>query len=107
VQPAARQSSRNTGPGLRALALPCLKLLHDISRADTLLVVRIDRLARSVSHRLEVIKGLTEKGVHFRSLRAPINTSTPQGMFSLQVLGAVAQLERSLISERTPRGGTR
>ncbi|OYR19636.1 resolvase, N terminal domain protein, partial [Brucella grignonensis] len=42
--------------------------------------------------------------MHFRSLRDPIDTTTPQGMFSLQVLGAVAQLERSLISERTKAG---
>ncbi|MFC5387069.1 recombinase family protein [Aquamicrobium segne] len=86
-------------------ARPALsKLLRDIGSGDTLVVVRIDRLARSVSHLLEVIEGLTEKGVHFRSLRDPIDTSTPQGMFSLQVLGAVAQLERSLISERTKAG---
>jgi len=66
--------------------------------------VRLDRLARSVSHLLEVIENLTEKGAHFRSLRDPIDTTTPQGMFSLQVLGAVAQLERALISERTKAG---
>lgn len=42
--------------------------------------------------------------MHFRSLRDPIDTSTPQGMFSLQVLGAVAQLERALIVERTKSG---
>jgi DNA invertase Pin-like site-specific DNA recombinase len=66
--------------------------------------VRLDRLARSVSHLLEVIETLEAKGAHFRSLRDPIDTSTPQGMFSLQVLGAVAQLERALISERTKAG---
>ncbi|GHD23879.1 DNA invertase [Tianweitania populi] len=86
-------------------ARPALsKLLRDVGEGDTLLVVRIDRLARSVSHLLEVIEELTERGVHFRSLRDPIDTTTPQGMFSLQVLGAVAQLERSLISERTKAG---
>src|SRR5690606_34181502 len=69
-----------------------------------LVVVRLDRLARSVSHLLAVIEDLAAKGAHFRSLRDPIDTSTPQGMFSLQVLGAVAQLERSLISERTKAG---
>lgn len=42
--------------------------------------------------------------MHFRSLRDPIDTSTPRGMFSLQVLGAVAQLERALIAERTKSG---
>ncbi len=67
-------------------------------------MVRLDRLARSVSHLLAVIEELEQKGAHFRSLRDPIDTSTPQGMFSLQVLGAVAQLERSLISERTKSG---
>lgn len=86
-------------------ARPALaKLIRDISADDTLIVVRLDRLARSVSHLLEVIEDLTQKGAHFRSLRDPIDTTTPQGMFSLQVLGAVAQLERALISERTKAG---
>lgn len=86
-------------------ARPALaKLIHDLGAGDTLVVVRLDRLARSVSHLLDVIEDLTAKGAHFRSLRDPIDTSTPQGMFSLQVLGAVAQLERALISERTKAG---
>jgi len=80
------------------------RLLREIRKDEVLVVVRLDRLARSVSHLLEVIETLEEKGAHFRSLRDPIDTSTPQGMFSLQVLGAVAQLERSLISERTKAG---
>ncbi len=86
-------------------ARPALaKLIHDLGVGDTLVVVRLDRLARSVSHLLDVIEDLTAKGAHFRSLRDPIDTTTPQGMFSLQVLGAVAQLERALISERTKAG---
>ncbi len=86
-------------------ARPALaRLLRAIGAGDTLVVVRLDRLARSVSHLLAVIEELSEKGAHFRSLRDPIDTSTPQGMFSLQVLGAVAQLERALISERTKAG---
>ncbi len=80
------------------------KLLKDLSTGDVLVVVRLDRLARSVSHLLDVIEDLEKRGVHFRSLRDPIDTSTPQGMFSLQVLGAVAQLERALIAERTKSG---
>jgi DNA invertase Pin-like site-specific DNA recombinase len=80
------------------------RLLRDIRRGETLVVVRLDRLARSVSHLLAVIEQLEAEGAHFRSLRDPIDTSTPQGMFSLQVLGAVAQLERALIAERTKAG---
>ena len=80
------------------------RLLRDIGPGETLVVVRLDRLARSVSHLLAVIEQLEAKGAHFRSLRDPIDTTTPQGMFSLQVLGAVAQLERALIAERTKAG---
>ena len=80
------------------------RLLKDLGAGDVLVVVRLDRLARSVSHLLDVIEDLEKRGAHFRSLRDPIDTSTPQGMFSLQVLGAVAQLERALIAERTKSG---
>jgi DNA invertase Pin-like site-specific DNA recombinase len=80
------------------------RLLRDIAASDTLVVVRLDRLARSVSHLLTVIEQLAAKGAYFRSLHDPIDTTTPQGMFSLQVLGAVAQLERALIAERTKAG---
>src|SRR3984957_17335818 len=79
-------------------------LLREIRAGETLVVVRLDRLARSVSHLLAVIEQLEAQGAHFRSLRDPIDTTTPQGMFSLQVLGAVAQLERALIAERTRAG---
>jgi DNA invertase Pin-like site-specific DNA recombinase len=91
---------------LRRLAIPpgVAKLLREIATGDVLVVVRLDRLARSVSHLLEVIEQLEKRSVHFRSLRDPIDTSTPQGMFSLQVLGAVAQLERALIAARTNAG---
>lgn len=71
---------------------------------DVLLVVRLDRLARSVRHLLEVIEQLNEKGAGFRSLADPIDTTTPQGIFALQVLGAVAELERQLIAARTRAG---
>lgn len=86
-------------------ARPALvRLLNRMEPGDTLIVVRLDRLARSVSHLLSIIEELDEKRAHFRSLRDPIETTTPQGRFSLQVLGAVAELERSLISERTKAG---
>ena len=80
------------------------RLLPEITSGETLVVVRLDRLARSVSHLLAVMEQLDAKGAYFRSLRDPIDTTTPQGMFSLQVLGAVAQLERALIAERTKAG---
>lgn len=80
------------------------RLLGDLAAGDVLVVVRLDRLACSLVHLLQVIVDLEKRGVHFRSIRDPIDTSTPQGMFSIEVLGAVAQLERALIAERTKAG---
>ncbi len=80
------------------------RLLREIGPGDTLVVARLDRLARSVAHLLATIEQLEARGAHFRSLGDPVDTTTPQGMFSLQVLGAVAQLERALIAERTRAG---
>jgi DNA invertase Pin-like site-specific DNA recombinase len=80
------------------------RLLARLRGGDTLVVVRIDRLARSLSHLLAVIEDLRARGVHFRSLGDPIDTSSPQGLFTLQVLGAAAEFERALIRERTLAG---
>ena len=80
------------------------RLLARMQKGDTLVVVRIDRLARSLSHLLEVIEGLEAKGAHFRSLSDPIDTASPQGRFTLQILGATAEFEKALIRERTIAG---
>jgi DNA invertase Pin-like site-specific DNA recombinase len=78
--------------------------LARVRAGDTLVVVSLDRLARSLSHLLVVIEGLQARGAFFRSLRDPVDTASPQGLFTLQVLGAAAQLERALIRERTKSG---
>ncbi len=84
---------------------PQLKaVLTRVGKGDTLVVVRIDRLARSLAHLLDVIATLERKGVAFTSLGDPIDTASPQGKFTLQILGAVAEFERSLIRERTRAG---
>jgi DNA invertase Pin-like site-specific DNA recombinase len=80
------------------------RVLERIGKGDTLVIVRIDRLARSLSHLLEVIERLEAKGGYFRSIQDPIDTGSPQGKFTLQVLGAAAEFERALIRERTKAG---
>jgi DNA invertase Pin-like site-specific DNA recombinase len=80
------------------------KALARVRRGDVLVVARLDRLARSLSHLLSVVDELDAKGAGFKSLADPIDTTTPQGRFALQVLGAVAELERALIRERTKDG---
>src|SRR3954454_14578817 len=59
-----------------------LRCLERVGEDDMLVVVRIDRLARSLSHLLEVIERLRERGAHFRSLGDPIDTASPQGIFA-------------------------
>ena len=79
-------------------------LLDRLAAGDTLVVVRLDRLGRSLLHLLETITSLQARGVHFRSLGDPVDTASPQGRFTLQILGAMAEFERALIRERTMSG---
>ena len=80
------------------------RAIEQVGRGDTLLVVRIDRLARSLSHLLEIVEALRAKGAFFRSINDPIDTSSAQGMLMTQMLGAFAEFERALIRERTRAG---
>ena len=80
------------------------RALQRVGKGDTLVVVRIDRLARSLSHLLEIVETLRAKGAYFRSIHDPIDTSSAQGMLMTQMLGAFAEFERSLIRERTKAG---
>ena len=78
--------------------------MNTIRGGDTLVVVRIDRLARSLAHLLQIIDQLNVQQAHFKSLRDPIDTTSPQGKFALQVLGAAAEFERAPIRERVMAG---
>lgn len=80
------------------------RLLDRIAPGDTLVVVRLDRLARSLTHLLAVLARLRRRGAALRSLGDPIDTTGPSGMLVLQILGAVAEFERALIRERTRAG---
>lgn len=80
------------------------RLLARIAPGDTLVVVRLDRLARSLTHLLAVIARLRSRSAALRSLGDPIDTSGPSGLLVLQILGAVAEFERALIRERTRAG---
>src|SRR6202790_1033801 len=71
---------------------------------DVVVVWSFDRMARSVSHLLRVLETFNVLGIAFVSLREQIDTSTPAGKMIFTVLGAVAELERSLIAERVKAG---
>jgi DNA invertase Pin-like site-specific DNA recombinase len=73
-------------------------------RFDVLVVWRFDRFARSVSHLLRALEQFQALGIDFVSLSENVDTSTPTGKMIFTVLGAVAELERSLIVERVKAG---
>lgn len=80
------------------------KLLDQIGPGDTLIVYKIDRLARSLTHLFRVIERLTEAGASLKSLTEPIGMDTAAGRAMLGMLGVFAELERDLIRERTIAG---
>src|SRR6202049_652847 len=84
-------------PGL----LRCLKKLE---HGDTLIVWKLDRLGRSLRALITMLDDLKQRGVKFRSLTEAIDTETPTGRAMWQMIGVLAELERSLISERTRAG---
>jgi DNA invertase Pin-like site-specific DNA recombinase len=73
-------------------------------RFDILLVAAFDRIARNVRHFLEVLDELNHLGIEFISLRENIDTSGPLGRAMVVIVGAIAELERSLIVERVKAG---
>jgi DNA invertase Pin-like site-specific DNA recombinase len=79
-------------------------LTHVLQRGDTLVVVRLDRLGRSLRHLFEVVEQLAADGVGLRSLHESIDTTTPSGRMVLSVFGALAEFERELNRERTQAG---
>lgn len=75
-----------------------------LGKGDTLTVVRIDRLGRSLTDLVSTLDDLAARGVHFRSLTEGIDTSTPLGRMFYQLAAAFAEYERALIRERTCAG---
>jgi DNA invertase Pin-like site-specific DNA recombinase len=82
------------------------RLLADAHRRrfDAVVVWKFDRFARSVSHLLRALETFKIQGIEFVSLSEQVDTSTPMGKCVFTVLGAVAELERSLIVERVKAG---
>ena len=75
-----------------------------VREGDSLLVWRLDRLGRSLKELIQVVTGLEERGVGFRSIQESIDTTTSGGRLIFHVFGALAEFERNLIRERTRAG---
>jgi DNA invertase Pin-like site-specific DNA recombinase len=85
----------------RPALLRCQKKLE---RGDTLIVWKLDRLRRSLRDFIEMPDDFRAQGIKFRSLTENIDTETATGRAMWQMIGLLAELERSLISERTRAG---
>jgi DNA invertase Pin-like site-specific DNA recombinase len=93
---------KRTGVDIKRSALQrCLKQLR---AGDTLVVWKLDRLARSLGHLITLLDDLHDRGVRFQSITESIDTETPAGRALWQMIGVMAEFERGLIIERTRAG---
>ena len=121
----ARVSTEDQNPDLQLTALKqagCIRLFTDkatgahvqrpelakclkaLAKDDTLVVWKLDRLGRSLRDLISLLDDLKARGVAFQSLTEAIDTTTPTGRAMWQMVGILAELERSLIQERTKAG---
>lgn len=84
-------------PGLK-------KALRHLKGGDMLVVWRLDRLGRSLVDLIQTVNGLSKRGCEFRSLTESIDTSSSGGRLVFHMMGAMAEFERAIISERTKAG---
>jgi DNA invertase Pin-like site-specific DNA recombinase len=92
-----KRSAVKTRPQLQAL-------LEQLREGDTVVVYKLDRLARSLRDLLNIVGRLEASGATFKSLTEAFDTATPAGKMAFHMLGAVAEFERNLIRERSAAG---
>ena len=93
-----------TASGARFDRPQLVAALDYMREGDTLVVWRLDRLARSNRQLIETVEDLAERGIGFRSLKEAIDTTSAGGTLIFHVFSALAQFERGLIRERTLAG---
>lgn len=96
-----REQVSSVDVAARAQLAAALDFVRD---GDTLVVTKLDRLARSVAHLLEIVAVLERKGVALRILGLGIDTGTPTGKLMLTIMGGIAEFERAIMLERQREG---
>jgi len=81
-----------------------LAMLEFARPGDTIVVWRLDRLGRSLRHLIDTVMDLQKREINFLSLTESIDTSTPGGKFTFHLFGALAEMERDIIRQRTQAG---
>lgn len=104
----AEKVFQETACGVKTDRRELARVLKVLGAGDTLLVTRLDRLARSTRDLLNILDGVSKAGAGFRSLAdAWADTTTSHGRLMLTVLGGLAEFERDLIKARTGEGRAR
>ena len=80
------------------------KALDQIRKGDTLVIWKLDRLGRSLSHLLSIVEDLKQRGADFASVQDGFDTASASGKMVFSVIGAMAEYERNLMRERTMAG---
>jgi DNA invertase Pin-like site-specific DNA recombinase len=93
-----------TASGTRTDRPELAKVLEQARQDDVLVVWRLDRLARSLRHLIDIADDLNRRGVALKSITESIDTTTPSGRFMFNILGALSSMEREIIVERTRAG---
>ena len=94
----------DTATGAHTRRPELTKCIKALNAGDTLVVWKMDRLARSLRDLISLMDGLKGRGVAFQSLTEAIDTASPTGRAMWQMIGILAELERNLIQERTQAG---
>jgi len=76
------------------------KLLEHIQSENTLVITSIDRLGRSLKDLIDIIAHLKNRSIIFKTLKEQMDTSTPAGMLMFNMMGSIAEFERTLINRR-------
>ena len=97
IEDGGRSGATTDRPGLTELRAA-------VRPGDTVLVTKLDRLGRSTKDLLSIVEDWADVGIAFRCIDQGLDFSGPSGRFLLTLLGAVAELERSMILERTAAG---
>jgi DNA invertase Pin-like site-specific DNA recombinase len=79
-------------------------MLDHLREGDTVIVCKLDRIARSTKHLLEIVETLEARKVSFKVLNINLDTSTPTGKLMLSMLASIAQFERKMMLERQREG---
>ncbi len=86
-------------------ARPVLERLRDkMRKGDVLIVWKLDRLGRSLKELIELVAYFNEKGIGFKSITDPVDTTSPHGQLIFNIFASLAQFERDVIRERTMAG---